>query len=159
LWGEISRRKRIEAVLLDAYDQSPRPGDEPGRVNAVGGPAGVALYPVCRAPQQLCRPDRIAPTRVGEAHGDLGQTPPQFTLVVGRGLPRALQHLVRLERAARIEELLRLRERVRRPEREVVGHALDPRGAARQRPTQLVPRPAAPRPSGAVPVPPGLARF
>jgi len=157
--GEVSRRERIEAVLLDAYDQSPRPDDEPSRINAVRRLAGVALHPVRRAPQQLCRPDRITPTHVREADGELGETAPQFTLVVGCGLPRALQHFMRLERAAFVEEPLRLRERVRRRQREVVRHPLDPRGVARQRPTQLVTRTGATGPSGAVSVPSGLARF
>jgi hypothetical protein len=47
---------------------------------------------------------------MGQTDGELRQTAPQFAFALWGSLPDALQHLVRMERATRIEQPLRLGE-------------------------------------------------
>jgi hypothetical protein len=158
LWDQVSPRQHVEAVLLDAYGQSPRPEAEPHHVDAMRRLAGIALDTVGGAPQKRCRPDRIAPLRMGEADSKLCQAAPQFALASGGCLPRTLQHLMCLERTADVEEPLRFGERLIRGQCEVVGHALDPRRAMRKGSAQLVTWAGVARASRDIPVPPTVTR-
>jgi hypothetical protein len=90
---------------------------------------------------------------MGQTDGELRQTAPQFAFALWGRLPGALQHLVRVERATRIEQPLRLGEGLVRGQRKVVGHPRDPGRVVRKRPTELVARAGVARASRAVPVP------
>ena len=65
------------------------------------GPVGrIAAQPVGAAAQQRRRTASVAAPRVGQADRQLRQALPQVALGRRRRLPRRLQHLVRVERAA-----------------------------------------------------------
>jgi hypothetical protein len=77
---------------------------------------------------------------MGQTHGDLRQTAPQFALALRGSLPGALQHLVRVERATRIEQSLRLGKGLVRGSARTSGTPRDPGRVARKRPTEFVAR-------------------
>ena len=69
----------------------------------------------------------VSPGRVGQAHRQLRQPPPQVPLGGRRGLPGVLQHLVRLERPAGVEQPLGLLQRLGG----AAGRRWRPRGTSR----------------------------
>src|SRR6266704_1330423 len=151
--GEVVLREGGEALPLDASDQRTHPPDEPGRGDAGRRVVGVAFEALGCAPQQLYCPDRVPPPDVGQTDGELRQTAPQFAFALWGSLPGALQHLVCVERATRIEQPLRLGEGLVRGQRKVVGPPRDPGRVVRKRPAELVARAGVARASRAVPVP------
>jgi len=88
--------------------------------SGIGG-AGVAVHLVGAAPEQCHRPSRVSPAGVRESDGDLGQTSPQFPVGSGRGLPRGLENLVGVERAAFGEQAAAKRYGLVRGHRQVIG--------------------------------------
>jgi hypothetical protein len=70
VWGEVSAGQDGGAVLLDAYDRSARPGNEPSHVHSVWRVADVPFRALGGAPQKLHRPLTALPRCAwGEAHG------------------------------------------------------------------------------------------
>ncbi len=88
------------------------PGDQPVDVDAVRVLPGVALDAPRAASQQRCSTHRIAACRVRRANGELRQSLPQRAIGLRRRLPGVLENLVRVERQARVEQPLRLVERL-----------------------------------------------
>ena len=75
-------------------------------VDVVRCRAGISGHPP-RAPAEQSRGAMsVTPPRMREAHRDLGEPLPQVPLGGRRGLPRRFEHLVRMERAALVEQLL-----------------------------------------------------
>lgn len=140
-----------QAILLDAYDQRARPGDDPGHVHAVRR-AGVPFHAVSSAPEKLRRPDWVSSPGVGGAYGELRQPSPQLTFDLRGGLPGALQYLVRLKRCARVEEALRFGERLVRRQREIVRDPFHSCVAIRQGSTQCVASAGVARAPGGTPI-------
>jgi hypothetical protein len=124
-WGEITRGDGSGAVTIDSCRQRARPHNKPCRVDTVRRVRGVPLNAVGRASQQPCRPHGVSSLRMRHADGELGKTTPQFAFVLRRRFPGPLQHLVRVERAASVEQPLRLDERRRRRQRRLIGNPLN----------------------------------
>ena len=88
---------------MDACDEIARPTDEAFHVHAVWWGVGIVLHPIGGAHQQLHRTNRVSALHMGEPDGELCEPLPELTLLAGRGLPRALQHLVGLEGSTGVE--------------------------------------------------------
>ncbi len=129
----------LQAVQVELHGHRPVPGPE-----ALRGPV-----------QQRHGAAGVSPLQVGETDGQLGQPPPQLPLLVRRGLPRGLEHLVGLEREPGVEQALRLAHRLGRRALRVVGDGFDTRGASGERPAGGIARAGVAGASGAVPVPSG----
>jgi len=65
-------------------------------------------------PKQSDRTVSVAALDVGDADRQLGKALPQRPLVVRAVLPRGLEHLVRIERKAAVQQILGVGERFRR---------------------------------------------
>ena len=72
-------------------------------------------------PQQRDGAAGIAPVRVRQPHRDLREPLPQVAFARRARFPRRLEHLVRVKRASRPQQLIGQPGRVRPGEREVAG--------------------------------------
>jgi hypothetical protein len=144
-------------VPVDARRQVVRRGEEGRQIDPVRLVAAglIAVRPgtLGAAPEQGHGAAGVPPVRVGQADGDLGEPLPQVALAGPCGLPRRLEDLMGVERAARAQQLAGQPGRVRPGKREVLGHLRLAALAAAQRPSQPVTRARVPRPAGVIAVP------
>jgi hypothetical protein len=120
--------------------------------------AGIPGYPIRTPAEQRCGAPGVPAPRVRKANRDLGEPLPQITLGGGRGLPRGLEHLVRVKRALGVEQLLGKLERLGRREDEIVRDPFVAGRAAWQRPAQRVTWPGIASPPRRITITPARAR-
>ena len=144
---QLVRRHGRQPVPLDPVRQVVSRPDDSRRVDPVRAIAGIPADRARAAAQQGRRSGGISALRVREAHRHLGQALPQIALGGLRRLPRCLQHFMRAERPAMIDQLLSEGERAGRRQRARIRHRGLAGSTAAQRPAQLVPRPRVARPA------------
>ena len=139
--------------MLDPGHQGTSPGDETSRVHPVRRLTRIPVNAVGGAPKQMGSADGIASLRMCDTDRDLGEAPPQLAFDFSSCLPGALQNLVRVERATRVEQPLRLGERLVRRMGEIVRHRVNPGRIMPKGPAQLVTRASAARATRGIAVP------
>ncbi len=115
----------------------------------------VPADPIGAPPEQRDRAAGIAPVRVREPDGDLGEALPEIAFGGRSGLPRRLEDLVGVKRASSAQQLIREPGRVRAGQGEVVrDHGLaGVRVRVRQRTPERVAGARVPRPARRVAIP------
>ena len=114
----------------------------------------VGREAVSATPQQSSGTPSVPAQRVRQADGQLSQSLPQVALGWRRGLPGRLKHLVRVERAVGVNQLLGSRQRFQRWPGPVVGLRLADCFPG-QRAAECIARPRIPRPPGGISIPAG----
>ena len=127
-------------------------GDQAGKVEIVRRVRRVGLDPLDAPAEQRDRAPGVVTLQMGEADRELRQALPHVALRGLGGLPRRLEHLVRLERKALVQQSLGLAHGLVRGEDEIVGHPVDADGAVWQRAAAGVPRSRVAGPAGRVTV-------
>src|SRR5215208_4623926 len=103
-----------------------------------------------RAAKQRDRPLDVAALNVGDADRELGKGLPECPLLDRAVLPRRLEHLVRVECQAPIQQVLRIVKGFGRRQLEIIRDTRNALAARRKWPTEGVSRTAASGPPGVV---------
>jgi hypothetical protein len=152
---QVVRVKPAQAGLLDFRCKPGTRQPQAGHVDTMRAGARVGRQAVSATPEQARGTASVPPPRVRQADSELSQSLPQVALGRRSGLPRRLKHLVGVERAIGVDQLLSGRQGFQRRKGPVVGWRLAG-CVSGQRPAERVARPRIPRPPGSIAIPAGV---